>query len=69
MAGLALILGWIGPALNLPQGVLDLSPFAHLPKLPGADSLAWGPLLALTALAAACAAAGLAALRRRDMVA
>lgn len=69
VAGLALILGWIGPALNLPQGVLDLSPFAHLPKLPGADSLAWGPLLALTALAAACAAAGLAALRRRDMVA
>ncbi|MFD9406141.1 ABC transporter permease [Streptomyces sp. NPDC059989] len=69
VAGGALVLGWIGPALNLPQAVLDLSPFAHLPKLPGADSLAWAPLLTLTALAAAFTASGLAALRRRDMVA
>lgn len=37
--GLALLLGWIGPALNLPQGALNLSPFGHLPKLPG-DSMA-----------------------------
>ncbi|MFD7257852.1 ABC transporter permease [Streptomyces sp. NPDC059874] len=69
VAGSALALGWIGPALNLPQAVLDLSPFAHLPKLPGAQSLAWAPLLTLTALAVAFTAAGLAALRRRDMLA
>ncbi|MFD4864509.1 ABC transporter permease [Streptomyces sp. NPDC058412] len=69
VAGTALALGWVGPALNLPQAVLDLSPFAHLPKLPGAEALAWAPLLTLTALAGALTAAGLVALRRRDMTA
>ncbi|MEU6974585.1 ABC transporter permease [Streptomyces sp. NPDC046371] len=66
VAGVCLALGWIGPALGLPQAVLDLSPFAHLPKLPGHE-VAWTPLLALTALAAALVAGGLAGLRRRDM--
>ncbi len=69
VAGTALTLGWIGPALNLPQAVLNLSPFAHLPKLPGAEAVAWAPLCALTALAAALLAAGLTALRRRDLAA
>ncbi|MEU9158961.1 ABC transporter permease [Streptomyces sp. NPDC048424] len=69
VAGTALALGWVGPALNLPQAVLNLSPFAHLPKLPGTEALAWAPLLTLTAAAAALTAAGLAALRRRDMTA
>ncbi|MGW8763492.1 ABC transporter permease [Streptomyces sp. NPDC055815] len=68
VAGLCLALGWIGPALGLPQGVLDLSPFGHLPKLPGTEP-AWGPVLVLTALAAALTAAGLAGLRRRDVAA
>ncbi|MGW1118677.1 ABC transporter permease [Streptomyces tanashiensis] len=66
MAGLCLALGWIGPALGLPGAVLDLSPFGHLPKLPGPD-MTWTPVLALTALAAALTAAGLAGLRRRDV--
>ncbi|MFB7977227.1 ABC transporter permease [Streptomyces vinaceus] len=69
VAGGALTLGWIGPALNLPQAVLNLSPFAHLPKLPGAEALSWAPLVVLTALAAVLLAAGLAALRRRDLAA
>ncbi|MFF0434835.1 ABC transporter permease [Streptomyces sp. NPDC004327] len=66
VAGVCLALGWIGPALDLPQAVLDVSPFGHLPKLPGGE-MSWAPVLALTALAAALTAAGLAGLRRRDI--
>ncbi|MFF4725077.1 ABC transporter permease [Streptomyces mirabilis] len=65
-AGVALLLGWIGPALNVPQAAMDLSPFGHLPKLPGGE-MTWTPVLILTAIALALTATGLAALRRRDM--
>jgi ABC-2 type transport system permease protein len=56
-----------GEPLQLGQWALDVSPFAHLPRLPAADftvtPLAW--LLATTAV---LAAAGLAGFRRRDLV-
>ncbi|WP_316770994.1 ABC transporter permease [Streptomyces sasae] len=61
-----LLIGWVGPALNAPQLVLDLSPFGHLPKLPGGE-MAWTPVLTLLALAAVLTASGLAGLRRRDV--
>lgn len=67
VAGLCLVLGWIGPALDLPQAVLNLSPFGHLPKLPGQD-MAWAPALTLVAVAAALTATGLWRLRRRDLI-
>ncbi|MEV5316773.1 ABC transporter permease [Streptomyces sp. NPDC052687] len=67
VAGAALLLGWIGPALDVPRVVLDLSPFGHLPKLPGGEP-DWTPLVLLTALAAVLVTAGLAGLRRRDLV-
>ncbi|MFB4311462.1 ABC transporter permease [Actinomadura sp. GTD37] len=63
-----LLLGQMGPLLDLPQAVLDVSPFTHTPKLPGADFTPL-PLIALTAAAAALAAAGLLAFRRRDIAA
>ncbi|MGW7422923.1 ABC transporter permease [Streptomyces sp. NPDC054813] len=61
-----LLVGWVGPALNAPRLVLDLSPFGHLPKLPG-GGMEWGPVLILLGLAVVLASAGLAGLRRRDM--
>ncbi|MEV7405544.1 ABC transporter permease [Streptomyces sp. NPDC091267] len=67
LVGLCLALGWIGPALDWPQPVMDLSPFTHLPKLPGAG-MEWGPVALLTAVAVALVAGGLGALRRRDML-
>ncbi|CAM5535764.1 hypothetical protein STAFG_1362 [Streptomyces afghaniensis 772] len=66
VAGTALLIGWVGPALDVPQAVLDVSPFGHLPKLPG-GSMEWGPVVVLTGLAVVLVAAGLAGLRRRDM--
>lgn len=62
---LALALVELGPIADLPQTLIDVSPFAHSPQLPG-GSLDGGPLL-LTALAAGLAAAGLSGLRRRDL--
>ncbi|WP_340377327.1 ABC transporter permease [Streptomyces sp. SS7] len=67
VAGAVLLIGWIGPALDAPQFVLDLSPFGHLPKLPG-GTMSWGPVAVLGALAGALVAGGLAGLRRRDMI-
>ena len=61
-----LLIGWVGPVLDAPQTVLDLSPFGHLPKLPG-GRLSWTPVLVLLGLSAALTGAGLRALSRRDL--
>ncbi|MEU0201927.1 MULTISPECIES: ABC transporter permease [unclassified Streptomyces] len=66
VAGAVLLIGWVGPALDVPQAVLDISPFGHLPKLPG-GSMEWGPVGVLTGLAVVLVAAGLAGLRGRDL--
>ncbi|MEU6373451.1 ABC transporter permease [Streptomyces sp. NPDC046909] len=66
VAGAVLLIGWVGPALDAPQAVLDVSPFGHLPKLPGGE-MSWTPVTALLAIAVALVAVGLAGLRRRDM--
>ncbi|MFJ3667687.1 ABC transporter permease [Streptomyces sp. NPDC090106] len=66
VAGAVLLIGWVGPALDAPQPVLDLSPFTHLPKLPG-HTMTWPPVLTLTALTIALVAAGLTGLRHRDL--
>ena len=62
---ICLALAELGPVVELSQSVIDLSPFAHSPQLPGGDFTP-APLW-LAAIAAALAAAGLAALRRRDI--
>ncbi|UED87437.1 ABC transporter permease [Streptomyces profundus] len=62
----ALVIGQFGDLLKLDQMVLNLSPFSHVPDLPGGAFDAT-PLLLLLAVAAALTGAGLAGLRRRDM--
>lgn len=64
--GGALLLGQLGPLLQLPRIVIDLSPFAHVPLLPSVP-MAWGPVVVLVLVAAALAVAGLAGIRHRDL--
>ena len=55
-----------GPVLNLSQVVLDISPFTHVPKLPGGE-ISVAPLVWLAVIAVVLAIAGLVGLRRRDI--
>ena len=64
--GACFLLLYLGPLLSLPDWLLDISPFTHVPLLPAAD-LDVVPLIALTAVAAALSAVGLIGLRRRDI--
>ncbi|WP_432000726.1 ABC transporter permease [Streptomyces sioyaensis] len=66
LVGGCLTLGWVGPSLDVPRWAMDLSPYGHLPKLPGADATA-APFLWLLALSALFTAAGLVGVRRRDL--
>jgi polyether ionophore transport system permease protein len=60
------LIGLFGPAFRLTQAVLDVSPFTHVPKLPG-GSFSAVPLLWLSAFCLVVTAAGLAGLRHRDI--
>ncbi|MFY1636408.1 ABC transporter permease [Solwaraspora sp. WMMB335] len=62
----AALLSLFGAILQLPRVLLDVSPFSHLPSLPGGQ-VSVVPMLWLLALAVALAAAGLLGLRRRDL--
>ena len=55
-----------GEVLQLSHWLLDISPFTHVPRLPGGTVLA-APLVWLSLVALAFSAVGLAALRRRDI--
>ena len=65
--GASLVMGQLGALFDLPQWVLNVSPFTHVPAVP-AEELEWLPLVVLVAVAAALTAVGLVALRRRDLV-
>jgi ABC-2 type transport system permease protein len=62
---LCLLLGQLGPILDLGPALLDVSPYTHVPKLPG-GAVSAAPA-SLAAVAAAFAAAGLAGFGRRDV--
>lgn len=61
-----LLLVELGPLFQLDLRVMDISPFTHVPKLPGGE-LAMTPLVWLTAISIMLTTIGLAAFRRRDI--
>ena len=63
---LSVLLVELSALFGLNQWIVDLTPFAHVPKLPG-SAFTVTPILWLTAIAVALTAAGLAGLCRRDM--
>src|SRR6476646_3429526 len=66
VVGVLVLIALFGQVLQLSQPILDVSPFTHVPKLPGAV-VTGTPLLWLSLAAVALVAAGLAGLRRRDI--
>jgi ABC-2 type transport system permease protein len=62
-----IVLGEFGPVMDLPTWTWDLSPFTHVPTLPGGEVQA-APLLWLTLVAAGLVTLGLARLRVRDLL-
>ena len=70
VVGVMVLIALFGQVLRLSQWVLDVSPFTHVPKLPGAAvtvRTTGTPLLWLTLAVLALTVAGLAALRHRDI--
>ena len=59
------LLAWLGPLFDLPEWVLDLSPFTHVPALPGGE-FDLMPLVWLSAIAVVLIAVGFVGFRRRD---
>jgi ABC-2 type transport system permease protein len=66
LLGVFLLLGELGPLLKLKQWAMDLSPFTHVPKLPGAP-MRMMPVGWLVVVAGLLTAVGLAGFRRRDL--
>lgn len=64
--GWSLLMVWIGELLNLPQALIDATPFATLPQVP-VEPFTWTPWLIETALSVAAVVLGLIGYRRRDI--
>jgi ABC-2 type transport system permease protein len=66
VVGVLVLIALFGQVLQLSQPILDVSPFTHVPKLPGA-AVTGTPLLWLSLVVVALVAVGLAGLRHRDI--
>ena len=60
------VLYLLGPALEWPGWVLDLSPFTHLAMVP-AQPWAWTAAVVMSSIGVALAVAGALGFRRRDI--
>lgn len=61
-----MLMGQFGAILDLPQALLNLSPFSHTPFVP-ATSIDWLPIILLTGASVALMLLGLISFRRRDV--
>lgn len=64
--GVVVFIAYLGPLVDAGQWFLDLTPYTHIPKIPGGE-FHWTPLVWMTAISAVLTAAGLVGLRRRDV--
>jgi ABC-2 type transport system permease protein len=60
------VIGMFGPLLQLPDALIRLTPFGHVPQVPAVAAPA-APLVVLTLVAAVLVVAGLTGFRRRDV--
>ncbi|MCW2750380.1 MAG: transporter permease, partial [Aeromicrobium sp.] len=67
LLGFCFVIMMFGESLHLPSWLMGVSPFRHLALMP-AEDFRLVPWLVLLALSAVVAAAGIVALRRRDLV-
>lgn len=65
--GICIFVSFVGPLLELNQGLLDISPFTHIPKIPGGEFVA-APIGWLMVLVVVLTIAGVSGFRRRDIV-
>ncbi|TDX08545.1 ABC transporter permease [Kribbella sp. VKM Ac-2566] len=61
-----ILIGLVSAGVSTADWIRDISPFTHLPSLPG-GSVSAGPFLVLLAIALLVGVAGLVGLRRRDL--
>jgi ABC-2 type transport system permease protein len=66
LLGFALIVGFFGPLMNLPQWVFNISPFEHVSRFP-LEEPTWAPLVVLTIVAAGLTALGRYGFAKRDV--
>lgn len=64
--GVLVFIAYLGPLIDAGQWFLDLTPYSHIPKVPG-GVFHWTPLVWMTAVAAVLTVAGLVGVQRRDV--